>query len=74
MVKCNCENTELPKIENDCCGLNLNIERIIFIKNTDFISDKYGNFIRMKRKYGKFTRQIYASKEAMFASFKDERK
>jgi len=56
----NCCDIPLPQLNINCCDRPIgNIQSTIFIKISDCISDDNGTFVRMKRKYGKYTRPIY---------------
>lgn len=46
----------LPDDPNKGCGAK--IKAVIFFKSSDMVYDKDGNILRVKRKYGKFDRQM----------------
>ena len=67
-VKSDCMNDAIPYLNMNCCTQDYGrIKSLVFIKKSDCISDDNGNFVRMKRKYGKFTRPLYNSKAEMMA-------
>lgn len=45
-----------PNLE--CSDKSLNFSQVLFIKKSDCIHDEHGNFVRMKRSYGKYKRPV----------------